>query len=480
MGLAGMVLSGCGGSGGGETSGLPTLGRMQAGPYSLEGFVTGQPVQVNASGASITGLTGTFSAVDLRLNNPRAEQSLIAFNTATQIRVIDWDGGNERVVFNHTRSIRSLSWSPGGSVIYFSDSNNDLYRVSVAGGAATLMFANAGYAVVSPAGDKAAFVRSGDLYTANLDGTGAALLYDPASSSIAAIDWVVPNEIAVTFGGFTYRVYLNGSISGGSAGVLVGALRTTPNHVSSWDSSGDYRYAIGRTFPGGVSVSSLEVNAKGYAGSASSDDRFLVIAESAENESSAGTLVRRPRTLTSATTVRTAPLLFGTISAVACQRAVTARPIIGAGTAYGANASGVIWANSGMEYGGLAVLSALTPSTMRMSATEPTSTGPNVLYTVEADRITKINYTIDKGLTLSNLPVNATTNGAIVNFASSTGEVLNVLIYSVTRGEGKPKVERIGNRVRVTGNLQAAYAKGKNVLPSGASQVTIEVDGTLR
>ena len=73
------VLAGCGGSGGDGARSSPGASTVHYGPLSLEGFVSGSPVIANGSGASMVGLTGTFTAVTLVNPNPTIDQSQIAF-----------------------------------------------------------------------------------------------------------------------------------------------------------------------------------------------------------------------------------------------------------------------------------------------------------------------------------------------------------------------------------------------------------------
>lgn len=495
--LPSLVVVGCGGGGNGSS---PSSGPAQTssfGPVSLEGFVYADPVRASGSGTSIVGLAGDFSSIVYQNPNPRVEQTQFVYSEGRSIHVLDYDGGNPREAFTQVRPA-SMSFSPGGGQLYFSDVNYYLRTASIGGGSAAIVgLAERRFAMLNPNGTRIAFLRrisstTVHVYRCNPDGTNEVQL--PGISSSAdptGLAWLGNNRILWGHGSTVVVADV-----GGLATPITGFLPGDTNGVQILGSSRDGRIAYlerdaaagGREIvmlyfdpgmqstPLGVHV--YDINKDVLSLSVSPDRRQVVTLEVNEGATPGNVLlIRRNFDLTVPVNVRSLPPVTEA-GVVGWQPFPTNRVLAGAASLFGGNASAFVWATSGNEIAGHALVRAQTPNTTRIDAEG--AAGTNLVYAIECDRITKASISVDKGQALSNLNLTATTNGLLANFNSATGEVMAAIPYTVTRGTGKPKVSREGTRVIVEGAMQGVYdAKGKNLAPSGATRAVLENGGRI-
>lgn len=232
----------------------------------------------------------------------------------------------------------------------------------------------------------------------------------------------------------------------------------------------------GTHLPIGVDI--YDINKDVLSLSVSPDRRGVVTLEVNEGASPGNVLlVRRNFDMTGPVIVRSLPASTRA-RVVGWQPFPTNRVLAGAASLFGGNASAFVWALSGNEVTGNVLVRAQTPSTTRIDAEG--AAGTNLVYAIECDRITKASISVDKGQALANLNLTPTTNGLLVNFNASNGEIVAAIPYAVARGAGKPKVSRDGSRIVVEGVMQGVYdAKGKNLAPSGASRAVLDGAGRV-
>jgi len=133
------------------------------------------------------------------------------------------------------------------------------------------------------------------------------------------------------------------------------------------------------------------------------------------------------------------------------------------------NVSGFLMSEKGDQFASLLTMTATTPSTAKIVQTGTTTPGSPQLYMLSADAITNISFTNVYIGGHTSFPLTSTTT-ATVSVDSTTGYVDFV-------APGKFQKQSAGSRSEITGQFTAIYDKtGKNLAPSGAT--TIQVDST--
>lgn len=490
--LVGIVaLSGCGGSGGGSGPSTPSVGTTSIGPLTLEGFVAGEPVHSNGTGSSVVGLSGLFSAVSLNNQKPALDQTQIAFAEDRRLFVIDYDGRNERPITGFRNGhITRISYSPGGGTIYFCDGDG-LWSMFSNGGTPTLIGAGLTTASISPDGTKRLWKGSGSLGIgySNLDGTG--VQYIPGSATWTEPHWYDNGHVLVRDGASWFVKGLSTGSSGLSSSKFVAGGRFSRQVLfTDFNTTTDVYDVANFTLPQSSPTSGWTQNGASNTGSAEmsfgafspNGREFVAFDTNGEGSFASGYYLRRRNvdTMSSLGTVRIGNRFQTPRTAVAWQPFVTTRVVAGAGSYFGGDAHAVIFGRLGTRPGGVALARALTPASVKIAANAENTTGPNIVYTVEADRFTKLSYSLDKNYALANVPVTPTTNGVFFTFANANGEVVDAITYTVTRGSGKPTFRREGSLRVFEGTIQGVFdAKGKNLVPQGASQVKLDINGRV-
>ncbi len=141
----------------------------RAGPFDL--YV------MNADGSGQTRLT--FETLDAHHPAWSPDGTRIAFdgnNPSQDIVVVNANGSGRRVVAGGDNIQNSPSWTADGARIVFRDfsQGTGLSSVAADGTGRAPLIADASQPDVSPDGTRIAFVRSGEIWTAGIDGAGAA------------------------------------------------------------------------------------------------------------------------------------------------------------------------------------------------------------------------------------------------------------------------------------------------------------------
>ena len=138
---------------------------------------------------------------------------------------------------------------------------------------------------------------------------------------------------------------------------------------------------------------------------------------------------------------------------------------------------GLLFSQSGKVTDSCVVFDATTRSSIVMtSQSVPNNTGPNLVYSVDADKVTLISYlsnpdyqavrVVGTGVAISYA------SGALISLDSGDGSVTTVLPFLGTRTAGKPSITQSnGERVYSGSFLGVFDSKGKNLAPKGAREV---------
>ncbi|HWD38733.1 MAG TPA: hypothetical protein VG944_07780 [Fimbriimonas sp.] len=142
------------------------------------------------------------------------------------------------------------------------------------------------------------------------------------------------------------------------------------------------------------------------------------------------------------------------------------------------SAGGFMWTQVGDAFGTFAAFVATTPSTCTI--TPQTTSFNNAAFLVKADAITKVVYTNDYYGALTGLTFTGVTQMLVTGSALS-GQIDVIAPLAVKRTAAatslKPSVS--GTHLIYKADFSAVYSKGKNVAPSGASQIEVDKKGNL-
>ena len=155
--------------------------------------------------------------------------------------------------------------------------------------------------------------------------------------------------------------------------------------------------------------------------------------------------------------------------------------ISGGGGLLGTRACGVVFGQRvGGDTSSIVAFDVTTPSSVVMTAQNTGAQSPNLVFSADADSITKLAYVntsnwrgiraIGSGTTVLGA------NGALISLDGGSGQVVSILPFSGTRALGShPTVTDNGSMRTFSGSFLAVYDKdGKNLAPSGASVVTLD------
>jgi Tol biopolymer transport system component len=156
--------------------------------------------------------------------------------------------------------------------------------------------------------------------------------------------------------------------------------------------------------------------------------------------------------------------------------------VAASGGSFGTRASGIIYTQQGPGTSSVLLLDVTTPSSLVMTQTTGlNANGPNLVFSVDADSITKMTYqnrspyrgtkVIGPGASIP------TANGALISIDSGSGQVVGVLPFNGSRSaDSRPTFKDVGNTRVFTGAFLGVYDRsGVNVAPSGASEVRLDI-----
>lgn len=491
-----MVLAGCGGGGGTESStpGPSTGLDFAAGELVGRAAISNPPVTTNSPYVAATALTGTISSLKLRELNPSLNETRIIFaNDVTDQADLFSCAPDGTDVQRLTTAPFIDAWPSmpaNGSKIYFGSTRDagdyEIYSMNPDGTGQTRLTNHAGvdaYPSVSASGAKLAFLS-------DRDGTQSAHVMDTSSLNVTQVNADTAYWIAISPDGS--KVYTVSSDDGGyklgvspAAGGPTNYFKTGLGSVSFLAVSPDgaeiaYDEVVGgftklrrMNLSSGLTVTS---DLPGTTSSmAYSPDGKLVIVSASDGHDyglytvpAGGTASKITGQLTDSYTPFWAPP----------QKERTL--IAGGGGILGTRAVGLVYGQRGAATTSVLAFDATTPSSVVMTKqTGLDTTSPNLVFSCDADSITKMAFANSKdwkGVRIigSSTPV-LTASGALISMDSFTGQIVSILPFTGTRASGsKPTVHDEGSVRIFQGQFPAVYdAKGTNLAPSGASTVRL-------
>jgi Tol biopolymer transport system component len=150
----------------------------------------------------------------------------------------------------------------------------------------------------------------------------------------------------------------------------------------------------------------------------------------------------------------------------------------------GSRASGFIFTQSDASTRSIVVFDFTTPSSAVLTQqTGLSASTPNLIFSVDGDAITYMTYVnaVDwKPVRIIGNPQLPSAAGALVSFSALSGELVAVLPFTGSRGEGRPVVTEENGQNVFKGSFSAVLdATGKNLAPSGATEVSIGASGEI-
>lgn len=155
------------------------------------------------------------------------------------------------------------------------------------------------------------------------------------------------------------------------------------------------------------------------------------------------------------------------------------RSLIGAKGVLGKLASGVLFSRADNAINSILSYSAVTPSSVKVTPASLTPSGPNIVFTVEADTLNQLSFVNAPDFIATNVVGNGGSvgaDGALIDISSANGKVNTVLPFGKARSvHTRPTVTQAEGRHRFSGNFLAVYtSNGKNLAPKGASEVVVD------
>jgi len=161
----------------------------------------------------------------------------------------------------------------------------------------------------------------------------------------------------------------------------------------------------------------------------------------------------------------------GVISSLTWSPFPSAEKVIGTGGHfYAKNASGFLYSQVGPQFGSIVAFTTTTPSTATIQTPAQTTGAQPLSFVITGDNITSLGYSnsyFSTGLTYT---FTGTNPDAVVNIDATTGQVDTFALAAA-----KPALTSSAGQLTYSGRFNAVYDKtGKNLAPSGASQVVID------
>lgn len=493
-----MVLAGCGGDGGtGSTVPVATNeSDFSAGELSGRAAISNPPVTTNSPYVVATALTGTISSLKLRELNPGLNETRIIFaNDITDQADLFSCAPDGTDVQRLTTAPFIDAWPTmpaNGSKIYFGSTrdtgNYEIYSMNPDGTGQTRLTNNAAtdaYPSVSANGAKLAFLS-------DRDGTFSAHILDTATLGVTQVNADSAFWIAISPDGS--KVYTLSSDGGGykigvspSAGGPTNYFKTGLGSSSFLAISPDgteiaYDEVVGgfeklrcMNLSSGLTVTS-DLPGSVSSMSFSPDGQQVIVSSNDGHDyglykvSPGGSASKITGQLTNSYTPYWAPP----------QKERTL--IAGGGGILGTRAVGLVYGQRGSTTTSVLAFDATTPSSVVMTKqTGLDTTSPNLVFSCDADSITKMAFANSKDwkgtrIIGSSTPV-LTASGALISMDSYSGQIVSILPFTGTRANGsKPTVHDEGGTRIFQGQFVAVYdGEGENLAPNGASTVRLDI-----
>jgi hypothetical protein len=503
--IVGLVVTGCGGGGGTNSGSSGTVGSasgsLAIGKMSLAYLGKAQPtVSSGTNGLTVTSAAGISISGLTLIPNKTLSNTEIAYNVGSGI----WTSANglQTQITGISQGFSGLPiWIPGGALCFVSfdeaTSKNQIYDCLPDGSNFTQLtnskLALQGAVSITP--DSATLAYDANvggqlqIYTASTNGTGEKMFLAGASQPAYSPDGTKMAYVAISNG---YSQIYTIPVGGGTPTLVSTPYPTMTCQKPTWTPDGKW-IAYGVENSAGSSPTQIVALTNLGSGINDTVPQTAGQFDSEPSFSPDGTEMAfvRSSTFNGAGTLTTAtfngynptPIASagGSVFGPTWSPYPLTRQYVGSSGAMFPSAAGFLWGQVNDVFASLVTFTATTPST---SVVTPQTGGSGPLvFTIQADSITGLKYTdAYLGLVTSVLPNNGTnSSSALVSFNATTGQVDTVAPFLATKSASLLKATHNGSQLVYNGKFAGIWnAAGKNLAPSGATQVVIDgVHGKL-
>jgi hypothetical protein len=479
-------LSGCGG--GGTDASAGGGGKSSESVYGdlvTNGFVTSDPVTANSYYAQFIGVVGSFNAVSIRDLKPDLRNSRIAWTTGnTSIYTVEPNGENETLVVTDANGYpTSLRFNASANRIYYSA--NALARwVPSGGGSYTSFLSPARTTSLDFNPDYNKLVRTDldgsytNLWTSAIGG-GSPVQITSSNVTKYNAEWVNANTVGYDDGARITLLNADGSNARdltSTTGTMTRLRGSADGHWVTfiWRKPSTSRDLVGVGYMTlwGVVNSPIGIDLGVNATSAAfSPDGSRIVATTSDQMMYTMKL--------DGSDLQSVPAVGDHLGMANVEwgSMMSNVDLVGTNGNYGASCSGLVFSQSGTETNSVVMFTANPATSAKIASDSQNTTGPNVVYTVEADKLTKLSFAESASYTMQPVTLKANSNGLLLSFDSETGKLATAVSYHVTRGS-KPTVTQTAGATTIEGDMDSVFdATGKDLGP--ATKVVISASGEV-
>ncbi|HWD38732.1 MAG TPA: hypothetical protein VG944_07775 [Fimbriimonas sp.] len=362
-----------------------------------------------------------------------------------QLYTCNYDGSGLVKITSGALSYLSPSWSPSGTKIVFSDFNtSELYTITASGASLTDLHQAGDWPAWSPDGTKIAFstliasATSTQVYTIPSGGGTPTLVSKSFGSDTCVYPAWSPDGSQIAFAAFASTGRTSVFAEDSSGGIAASGI-TNP--------ASGYQDLSPSFAPDGTTLAFNRVNDS--ADTSEVDSTSFAFGSSTTQIDFAG---------------RHDIITYPSWSPYFGKKA-----FVGSGGIL-ANAAGFIWS----ELDGFASFMGFTatnPASATITSQNADSSSGGGVFLLKADNIAKIVYTNSYYGAIESVTVGAPQ--VLVSFNATTGAVETIAPLA-SRGSRSPASPSTGKGMVYSGQFLAVYSQGKNVAPSGASQIVLD------
>lgn len=490
------VLAACGGGGansGGQsqTASLGPIRILYAGkPSPKLALTSGNVVVAGQAGAAFSGID-FYPAKDLA-------NTLIAYGDNGEV-AIDRNGVSTEIT-SAARFFAEVSVSSSGKIASDGQSPGDtsrdcIYTVNSDGSdlkALTPASLNAAYPAWSHDGKRIAFIGQGNggfsLYAMNADGTGITNLTRSVSDAMYShVAWTA-DDSRIAFcrasGAISQIYWVNAS--GGTAvnitpAVYAGTYASSPAFApdgTTWAyqirSSDTYRPIVIGDLVSGARSSTTPSGVYDDYPSFSPDGKWLAFLRTTQDSSYQGAAKCQINGENFGWIHQVSDPVHSEVSSVDWGPFQGLQRFVGSGGPLGTSSSGFLFGQNGDLFSSIFSFQATTPSSATITPAASQSGAGALVFNLHADSIKRMTYVNDYyGSPTTISPIGDT--DALVSFSSTDGQVTLVAPFAISRDVKSARPTIVGGNLLYAGSFLALYnSKGKNLAPSGASQILID------
>lgn len=468
------TLIGCGGGGSGTVGGSGGGGVVTAGPLTLEGQIS-TPQGAVVSGVTTYVVSGNITRATLNDLSPTLDETEIfvtkdgANGYEITARNADGSGQPRSIVKNMPLLGFPMRTDPSVKYVYYIR-NSNLQRTSLTDGTSNTILASVASFCFNRSGSKIVYHKLGtdELWTANLNGTGPALVthYTNAFETLGCAD---DTSVGVRDG----FVFLTIDLTNGNQSPTT----TFSGFNFNWSacSPSDRSVCVCLSKNGRTYIYRSEVAPSGhqwYFKISLDTPLFILSSVSAGPEQNLVGLDNTTAGLKRFTTQGDAGYVWPPESGIYDTHWAANRlswPLTGSGSSYPSGLGALICTELGKLTPSVVGVDAVTRSSIVVTSLNDTTVG-NPLYRVDCDSLKTLAYANRNGYawqTLVGAP--AGIKGALVSFDANTGSVANIVTFTK-----KPVVTRQGRGWRVEGDLADVFAPSKIAKRPAGSSVLLQ------